>query len=79
MTSTVNSFNQWEGYNSLSRIRCYVGYSLFDHISIIAGVSVSYYHRWLDNAVDVNPFYPVMKEWDAQNKLWPGVFVGIQF
>ena len=79
MSSSVSAIERWNGLNTLTRLRVYAGFSLFEHLSFVAGVSLNYYRNWTENTVDIAPFYPVYKTFDNRDKLWPGFFVGIQF
>lgn len=79
MSSSVSHIENWDGLNTLTRVRVYAGFSLFEHLSFVAGVSLNYYRNWTEKTLNINPFYPVSKSFDNNDKLWPGIFVGIQF
>lgn len=82
LSSSVSHIERWDGMNTVHRLRVYIGFSLFEHLSFIAGASLNYYRNWNDNdgnTVNINPFYNVSKSFSNNDKLWPGLFAGVTF
>lgn len=79
MGSSISHIGSWDGNNTLSRIRAYVGYRFMEHLSVIGGISLNYYHAWFGNTPSIDPFYKFSKTFDDGSKLWPGLFIGVLF
>ncbi len=76
--SSVSHIAAWDGNNTLGRFRVYAGFSIFEHLSVIAGVSLNYYRNWNGNSAYV-PSFNISKSFADGGILWPGIFAGLQF
>jgi hypothetical protein len=79
IASSVSHIEKWDGEDTLDKIRIYAGFTLFDHLSVIAGISLNYYRSWKGNSAFVQPFYCACRVFDNGGYLWPGFFAGIMF
>lgn len=77
--SAVSRIAAWDGRDILAKIRIYAGIDIFDHLSVIAGVSLNYYYCWGRNPVNVTPIYNASKTFANGGTLWPGIFAGVMF
>ncbi len=77
--SSVSHISAWDGNNTLGRFRVYAGFSIFEHLSMIAGLSLNYYRSWNGNPAYVSPFYNLTKTLANGDTLWPGIFAGVMF
>lgn len=77
--SSISHISVWDGNNTVTTVRAYLGFSVFEHLSFIAGASLRYFHSWYGSTPAINPFYNAVRNYDDNSKLWPGVFVGVAF
>jgi|GEM_PF-3118484 len=78
--SSVSHIDTWDGDDILSKVRVYAGFSLFEHLSLIVGVSLNYYYSCCQSSsAYVPPMYNITRTYNNGGKLWPGIFAGIMF
>ena len=64
----------------LASLRLVAGYKILKNLSLLLGLSYNYFKN-NDNEIDIpKPFHGLTFKWnDLENRLWPGIFVGVEF
>jgi uncharacterized protein YjbI with pentapeptide repeats len=79
MASSYEYTGSLDGNNLLSQFRVYSGWSILDHLSLIAGISLNFYNRFSSRSPDISPLYNLSHSFNGNFSAWPGIFAGLEF